>query len=1175
MPKQDRGQGSRQSPAGRQLRPRKGATPRDRRRASRHPEGATTDDEEDFLGRLRALAKEFVALPDDDQARLAYVDRVERLLDEPKLSGQLRAAPHGLAAEALLKCSADGGAAIRDRLVKHLDCAETHLRETGVSEVTHLTRAHAFLRFGVNDSSGVRSPSALAAAAQAFDGLLRHRDGNPAQMGPLAYNGAMFLVRHLGLPQQDAEWERLQALLRFAYDQYVSTQSSAQATDAAVAFTQIVADRMERSSPSDQKRNELFAEAWPLVNYVTASTSAAESPSRWAKGNEVAAALVQRRPGFSSVDNAHEAINYLDRALLAYQDIGNHEAAAACAARIAGAMALLPPPWSVRMVARLEHYLRLGSRLHDDTRPLQPAALFALANAWAKAPASEVPGGYTKIRAAAEEAFAAASHAGDNDIAAYSQILIGNSLLKEAGVAELNAGKDHLTPSDCGLLERACGAFQRASKLAVASGNSAAQVQAMRELGAALGRRITHCDSPHLVDHALSTLRRALALSVGDDRVVAAVNLAGLTLEAVRRGLGSSPQALQEVVDEVGRLRPLSDDPRVEDAYKALSDALEEYELGASPKGAGGDDIVAPGSPLKALAFAAYNCMNVPLADRTRSALRITLRLLLEKQDQSQGEMRLERNGPTVNASFSAPCPSCQVSREWSLPFIVSFDTDPAAAQRLEEMARGDAICANCGTALQYQFAFTAHFRQFHQSFVIVYPDIWAPSMGAAARQQARLAAMVHQSWTEEPIGDLAIPWSAVQAMTVVNAEWARSSKRDLALRLVVLGVLGTDALVRQGLELDPGLWQTAEGVEAGRLRTILGPDFAALGQPVPDVMELVRLINGLLAIARQSGIAAALEQVRRAHQARSVQISAFESALGLAGDVEQRRNYLRALFSQTPDYSSERSQALYEMLLLGSELELRSMEERGVAKGSPEYRAALALVEGARTQARETIERDRKVNSSHAAKQLILESLAGSRKFVLLLRAFSLEGDPRAPSAMMEQMAEGFGKPNVALRVFSFGEPQIERIATAAAQESIVMIVNVLDWRPPHNVEKLFASNQDWQKLAFALMPEAAAIIFVLPTDRSPSPGVMAEIAALQRLGSVDRTVVVLSQHGNEDMAGLFTQPKPQADAVVPEWSTYLRDSGFRIVFAEEDINRDPALLAAAVRDLMDRPAV
>jgi hypothetical protein len=97
-------------------------------------------------------------------------------------------------------------------------------------------------------------------------------------------------------------------------------------------------------------------------------------------------------------------------------------------------------------------------------------------------------------------------------------------------------------------------AFERAAGIAVAAGNTAAEAQAMRELGAALGRRVTHCASPQLIERALSALRKAVALSAGNDRVLASLNLAGLTLEAVRRGLGSSPEALQEALDELRRL---------------------------------------------------------------------------------------------------------------------------------------------------------------------------------------------------------------------------------------------------------------------------------------------------------------------------------------------------------------------------------------------------------------------------------------------------------------------------------------------------------------------------------------------------------------------------------------------------------------------------------------------
>src|SRR5262249_54055028 len=149
-----------------------------------------------------------------------------------------------------------------------------------------------------------------------------------------------------------------------------------------------------------------------------------------------------------------------------------------------------------RMVARLEHYLRIAGSPDGTARPLPPIALYIVASAWAKVPDSEEPEVYTKLRAAAAQAFAAASQAGDMATSAYSQILIGNSLLREAGFSALNSVKAELTASDCGLMERACEALTRAAEIAAASGHAAAEAQALRELGAALGRRITHCASP-------------------------------------------------------------------------------------------------------------------------------------------------------------------------------------------------------------------------------------------------------------------------------------------------------------------------------------------------------------------------------------------------------------------------------------------------------------------------------------------------------------------------------------------------------------------------------------------------------------------------------------------------------------------------------------------------------
>jgi hypothetical protein len=1134
----------------------------------------------EWNARIRGMLDEFVRLPSDDAALLAFADRVERLLAEFDPSSRAPDQLHMLAANVLLRLDGTAGEAALDRILLHIAAIRTDSEYVAreLNGPIREMRARAFLKFARRDSAERAGDfiEALESALAACD-----PQADPAMAGVLAYNAAQQRLRHCGDAAGAAERGRIEGLFRQALRHYQAAGKDVEARDAAAALVQLAIEKLRRDALDDAERQRTFEEAWRLVNDGMAASPMTEKPAVWGTLNEIAAGLLAERPGGSRADNIAEALLYVDRALSTYRNIGDNARAAACAYRAVEQMDELQQPWSPQRVERYAFYWKAAADAIGTTAAAEGARQLALANAWAKTPDSTAIR-FVRMRDAAEQALAMGMEAANESLCANALIMVGNSWLGESPPDGDAKGAE--TPPLCERLELARDAFERALAHARSTGETPVEAQIHRLLGQSLARCVFECDRPDLLGHCLATWERAFELSTGSERVASCLNVATVNVEGLRRGLIAATAAVraavvraERIAQEAGAGGPLQEGAR------ALKQALEEHMLlgpdliESTRKLLDADGRLAPGvmSPHE-LHFRIYRG-GPQTASGTDLPLVLTLVLFLQNRGDADGAARLRQEGSTVKGEFRLDCPACRTPNVFDLPLVVSLDEDVATAGQLEQMASGEWRCAACATPLQVQFTFVARARDFSASAVIVCPDIWAESMPPLAMQQMMLASVVHAAWTGVAVAEsTCVPWSAVGDLPRLNAAALLGEKRSLALRLLAVGILRHDEeMAREGLTLDPELWKDAAPLEPGEWSRLLQPYMDSDRPLTPtELADVARVLNEALAIARASGQEGVLEQIRQVNTALRQENATYEQALSAAADLTKRREFLQRFLAEAPDYSPDRAQALYAILQWGGELELQAMEAKGAAADDPRYQNALSLMRGARAYARQRIEEDRKENSARGAKDLIRKSLAGEGRFVLLLRAFSVEVQISAASGAVADLVKDMQTPIVGWRTIRFqpGKDPMDRIVDLLRDRGdLLMIANIEDPMPPAGVAKLFVSDVEWRKLAFMLIAEAAAIVFVLPAERMTFSGAAEEIRAIGELGCQRETVVVVVPPREGDPFGQVLSGQGGAGELdIADLTAQLTASGFGCVLADDALAANPSRLSEAVSEIL-----
>jgi hypothetical protein len=121
----------------------------------------------------------------------------------------------------------------------------------------------------------------------------------------------------------------------------------------------------------------------------------------------------------------------------------------------------------------------------------------------------------------------------------------------------------------------------------------------------------------------------------------------------------------------------------------------------------------------------------------------------------------------------------------------------------------------------------------------------------------------------------------------------------------------------------------------------------------------------------------------------------------------------------------------------------------------------------------------------------LLREALESKRRFVLLLRAFSVDVQIASPSDLVKSMVSGFSDARMGWCVISLnsdGQSTAHVVDWLAPHFALLLLVNAIDPRPPSGAAKLYMTNAEWRRFVFPLIAEAAAVVMVLPAEGSAS---------------------------------------------------------------------------------------
>jgi hypothetical protein len=455
-----------------------------------------------------------------------------------------------------------------------------------------------------------------------------------------------------------------------------------------------------------------------------------------------------------------------------------------------------------------------------------------------------------------------------------------------------------------------------------------------------------------------------------------------------------------------------------------------------------------------------------------------------------------------------------------------------------------------------------------HASFsdqpIIVYPDVFTSGSDRLRTHQAVLICAVHEAWTGQAVPSTTmIPWAGLMSLDIGLELGALGKMQRLcAVSQIAAGILSQNAsMVLGGLKAHPPLLSDRSGVTTEEIQAVL--DLFPKSQAVPGreprfLRELTKTINSVISTAAGAGPEKAVDFLTKILEEQKRKLTPVEEALRVARDGAQRRAFLKRFFSQMLDYSADRADAIFEMIGLFPELELKQMKADGTPERDPiRYQAALATILGMRQHLDEEISKDKQANSSKVAKELLANRIDGTGKFVLILRAFSL--DVAICDVSPVDAVHG-------CRLFKIRPREVHIVDTICSilpkEIDVLTIANVLDPYPPSRPAKLFVTDIEWQTLAFSVIAEAAAIILIVPSKaeaKGSLGGVAQEIEAIRELGRVASTVVALVS----SKALMMDEDEITDEITVDD----IRELGFQSVFTDMDISERPSLLADRVR--------
>ena len=1118
----------------------------------------------------------------DDSERLQFAADADRLLTEFDLSGHLGwlLALHACAASLLIDMQGGRTSNELTRILVHLDDATTALPVDYPPETAQAIsglRASAYMR-----AADHLRPDQLTDATQAcLDAMATPKvQSSAAHLGPMSFNAARFMIQRGVLPDDAATLSRLDELFSTAHRCYRLSGLTTQAAEAATYLVRIAIQRLRACMGSPDEMRQWFDGAERKMNEALMIHSEARDAAAWGSLNLLAGELMALRPDAENFARVNGVVRCLNRALSAFKTIGDQGQTALVAAQILNEMVSIPAPWPEKLANRYMAYLDDFESARDFAADphLRANVQLKRANALMKTESTVSPDGLhsllERVRLLAEEAAALAATAEDHTIGANAFKLVGSTLIgtdeDDGDAAEGPAGDD---------LVRACAAFETALAHARAASETSETSEAspvppvLRLLGIALARRVTRRGEMDLAERCLDVLGQAIDVSEGEERLTANVNLASIAAMLAQPGRpwprGRAHKAIDEALGAVSEATRTALGQHVESVYWRLQALDCVTSEGPAP----------PTEDPERIGCAVYRGR---LPRQSESASELVVTLLLHQNIDAQARQWLtvlpKEDGSTF-ATIDLRCSRCEAALSPVVPIAIDSAVPTPSIRSFERMARGEERCPGCATVYKVQLAFTARVGACSDRPGRVCPNALTAA-GDLQQGQFQVAETLWQRFSGRPYeAEMSIPWSGYWGLKRgIHVDQFVDLQRQMAITRLIQGLFGSQhELILEGL-------RTYLRVPA-RPTEVTEDDVKASLAELRDLPSHVlgataSTISTLLAEARVHGPETVVDRLIAQRQRSMAKARPLEEALSLAGDASRRREFLTRFATETPDYSPERGNALHERFLLEAERDWRQMEAEGVATTEPlVFEGARQVLLGLRQWVEEEIAKDRIINSSATAKAILSARMSDEARFVLVLRAFSLDATTAETSSFYLGLMGVTQDPRMGYRTTCTHPSDVhvvDQIYHALPRDlNVVTAFNVTDLNPPAGPAKLFVTEQNWQLPVFCLIAEAAAIILIVPRgSHLATEGLAHEIHAIRELSRVNETIAVLAtpKIGHADIFEVLEElihPPSEFDKVHDTTEMDLRAMGFGQIVDLSDIEDDAAQFAGAIQTL------
>ncbi|WP_332879415.1 hypothetical protein [Massilia sp. S19_KUP03_FR1] len=956
------------------------------------------------------------------------------------------------------------------------------------------------------------------------------------------------------------------ACAKRAYEAFRDQHCMDKATRSALVFARLTIENLRTDMLGARARQRAYDTAWRVMTKALAESDRIAHGAAFAELNRTASALLMLRPGPASSANLSESVKFLNRAISAYQLVGDVVRCAEVALEVLRATRAVPYSASDIPFA---FYLGLvdaaGSAIEHKADSWE-----AMSRAWAK---TEAPDGLERGYQCAEQAYQAARADHDDAGAAQAKITIGHFWLDLSSHPELiAAGVLGARFREVDPLTFMTAQFADALAHADAAHNATLAGKAAHKLSAVLVQLVFGRDERQRMDVMFDALHRTVSLFEGAERAVAACNLASALLQQFVRGWGGSDGAVRAAIAKAAQLAA---DFGQEEVKVACMEMAAGYQRFITPDSMRDmlSGVIHPDGHLDArfgapevLYFKTEQVHEATVAGGASCNIR-TLLLGLDGQDR-EGVMAVARHGTTVEVRFSVPCARCGVAAALTMPLVVNSDDDPVSLATIRRMEEDGLPCAHCGSRNQVQFAYSAQAASFSSHPVVIYPSAWIEQKTDSAKLQLMLAAVLHAAFTGANVHAIehTVPAEAILVMGSMTMNAILDLKVQAAMMQVASCLLtGNVTAVRAVLAAHPDaasafLTLAPDDVNALMKDIIATIALAGTGPAAPA--SLATVLHAFFSTLQQKGIDAAMAPWE-AHAARSTeQQESFEEAFSVAADTAQCAAYLRAFIASAPDFSHDRLEAIYEMIKMDFDIKdwrawTKEHEAMLGKEGAQQYKDTLRAMAEDSMQSIVAAERD--TGTTQAAKRLVQAALSGNGHFILLLRAFDIEvrvtrlpGNPLADPATKEAIG---ADTRIGWRMLEIHPENLIRSIEEhlAGRGDVVAISNMFDWFASDEVARFYVDNAEWKKLAFSLSAHANKIVFALPADlETMAQGASEELSALMRLGAQPRTVIVLDD-----------SQKTSAEEIIHA-RTLLFERGFAHVISGRELDRLPGLLEA-----------